>query len=89
MFSCEFCEIFKNTFFREHLRWLLLLFDRTLDMAYELNGRKNVCIFGNVIALHIILRNETLGNNGLFNVTSTLNKVAYSETWNIQKFDGI
>ena len=24
VFSCEFCEIFKNTFFREHLRWLLL-----------------------------------------------------------------
>ena len=24
VFSCEFCEIFKNTFFIEHLRWLLL-----------------------------------------------------------------
>ena len=24
MFSCEFCEISKNTFFIEHLRWLLL-----------------------------------------------------------------
>ena len=24
MFSSEFCEIFKNTFFTEHLRWLLL-----------------------------------------------------------------
>ena len=23
-FSCEFCEIFKNTFSIEHLRWLLL-----------------------------------------------------------------
>ena len=23
-FSCEFCEISKNTFFIEHLRWLLL-----------------------------------------------------------------
>ena len=22
-FSCEFCEIAKNTFFTEHLRWLL------------------------------------------------------------------
>ena len=22
--SCEFCEFFKNTFFIEHLRWLLL-----------------------------------------------------------------
>ena len=26
-FSCEFCEIFKNTFFTEHLWWLLLLFE--------------------------------------------------------------
>ena len=25
VFSCEFCEISKNTLFREHLRWLLLL----------------------------------------------------------------
>ena len=24
MFSCQFCEIFKNTFFIEQLRWLLL-----------------------------------------------------------------
>ena len=24
--SCEYCEIFKNTFFTEQLRWLLLLF---------------------------------------------------------------
>ena len=24
VFSCEFCAIFKNTFFIEHLRWLLL-----------------------------------------------------------------
>ena len=25
LFSCEYCEIFKNRFFIEHLRWLLLL----------------------------------------------------------------
>ena len=24
VFPCEFCEISKNTFFTEHLRWLLL-----------------------------------------------------------------
>ena len=24
LFSCKFCEIFKNTFSTEHLRWLLL-----------------------------------------------------------------
>ena len=26
MFSCEFYEIFKHTFFIEHLQWQLLLF---------------------------------------------------------------
>ena len=26
VFSCEFCEIFKNTFFYKHLCWLLLTF---------------------------------------------------------------
>ena len=25
VFSCEFCEISKNTFFLQHLRWLLLV----------------------------------------------------------------
>ena len=24
VFSCDYCEIFKSTFFIEHLRWLLL-----------------------------------------------------------------
>ena len=27
VFSCEFCEITKNTFFTEHLRWLFLLLE--------------------------------------------------------------
>ena len=27
VFSCEFCEIFKNIFFMEHLPWLLLIFN--------------------------------------------------------------
>ena len=34
MFSCEICEIFKNIFFIEHLRWLLL----TLSNLYEVSG---------------------------------------------------
>ena len=28
MFSCEFCESSKNTFFTEHLRWLLLFINK-------------------------------------------------------------
>ena len=42
-----------------------------IDMVYELNGRKNICIIGNVITLQIILRNEIPGNNNLLKVTST------------------
>ena len=30
-------------------------------MVYELSGRKNICIFGNVIAIQITLRNEIPG----------------------------
>ena len=51
------------------------IFDRNLDMVYELNGRENISIIGNVITLQIILRNKILGNNNLFKVTSTWNKV--------------
>ena len=28
VFSCEYCEIFMNTFFTEHLHWLLLMFQK-------------------------------------------------------------
>ena len=31
MFSCEFCEISKNTFLTEHLRWLLPLLGIEID----------------------------------------------------------
>ena len=31
MLSCQFCEIFKSTFFIEHLRWLLLPILKLLD----------------------------------------------------------
>ena len=34
VFSCEFCEIFKNTFFTEHLRWLLLYIE-DLCISYK------------------------------------------------------
>ena len=32
-------------------------------MVDELNGRKNICLIGNVIRLQLILRNEIPGNN--------------------------
>ena len=37
-------------------------------MVYQLNGRKNICIFGNVITIQIILRNEIPGNKDLLKV---------------------
>ena len=40
-------------------------------MVYELNGRKNIFTFENVITLPIILRNKIPGNNGCFKVAST------------------
>ena len=40
-------------------------------MVYELNGSKIICIFGNVITLKIIIRNEIPRSNGLLSVTST------------------
>ena len=46
------------------------VFDRILDIVYELNRRKNICIFGNGITIPIILRKEIPGNNDLFKVTS-------------------
>ena len=32
MFPCKFCKIFKNNFFIEHLRWLLLQFLQIKDL---------------------------------------------------------
>ena len=34
VFSCEFCKISKNTFFTEHLWWLLLLLDHALAITF-------------------------------------------------------
>ena len=33
MFSCEYCEIFKNTFFIEYLRWLPMVKSKSLKSA--------------------------------------------------------
>ena len=40
VFSCKICEIFKNNFFTEHLRWLLLMLGliaviNTLKLLFE------------------------------------------------------
>ena len=39
VFSCQFCEIFKSTFFIEHLWWLLLPILKPLDSQRQLCKR--------------------------------------------------
>ena len=46
-----------------------------MDMGYELNGKKNICIIGNLLTSQIILRNQIPGNNNFFKVTRASNKV--------------
>ena len=44
MFSWEFCEISKNTFFTEHLRWLLLMHVKLiLDCTFSSNSFRYHC----------------------------------------------
>ena len=54
VFSCKFCKIFKNTFFLEHLRWLLLI----VTQIYE--------VFDFIILLQtiIILLRKASGHAG-------------------------
>ena len=40
-FYCEFCEISKNTFFIEHLRWLLLIVI-SRDLYYQITDGASV-----------------------------------------------
>ena len=35
VFSCEYCEIFTNSFFTELLRWLLLLFLKVIKQLFR------------------------------------------------------
>ena len=45
MFSCEFWKHFKNTFFIEHLRWLLLLLDVLVQLQqHQFNKKKLIKI---------------------------------------------
>ena len=45
VFSCEFCEILKKTFFTEHLQWLLLLLHINYDARsfgfYPINRKEH------------------------------------------------
>ena len=68
VFSCEFCEISKNTFFKRTPPMAASIIWQNFGYGLRVKRKEK---FGNVIALHIILRNEILGNGGLFKVAST------------------
>ena len=40
VFPCEFCEISKNTFFTEHLQWLLLFFIKFYNGCKKLSQKR-------------------------------------------------
>ena len=40
--SCEYCEIFKNSFFTEHLRWLLLIVRKMHRVIINEGGLYNI-----------------------------------------------
>ena len=44
VFSCEFCEISKNTFFTEHLWWLLLHDDMFRTLANHILAYSERCV---------------------------------------------
>ena len=54
-FSCEICEIFKNNFLTEHLRWCLLLYQVTIQHVVS---QSNGSILWSVISPELV--------NGLF-----------------------
>ena len=51
MLSCELCEISKNTFFIEHLWWLLLSCETTDIPHAQRSYIKNSCMFALVFRI--------------------------------------
>ena len=60
VFSCEFCEIFKNTLFTEYFRWLLLIWPElkndsfTISTAFQNSKIKMQKVFDNKDKLLLI-----------------------------------
>ena len=55
MFSCQFCEIFKSTFFIEHLWWLLLPILKPLDSQRQLCKRISKLVTIYLISTFLVL----------------------------------
>ena len=61
MFSCEFCETFMNTFFTEHLLWLLLALQTSNKNSIQLFYKTplNRCNFKHKISANTSTKKES------------------------------
>ena len=74
MFSCEICEIFKNTYFEEHLPWLLILNRMDFNFAHSVTCSLFVLLW------HILVFDTC--NNG-FSIINIIWNIAAGEFWYI------
>ena len=62
VFSCEFCEIFKNTFFSEHVRATVTEYSRI-----------ELCVnIAQLIIFHILQHHVLMNTRALFSFSSTI-----------------
>ena len=53
MFSCEYCQIFKNTYFEEHMRWAVSVWSVFPNLWTELKNMQTVLIAFPPSSVHI------------------------------------
>ena len=63
MFSSEFCEISKDTFFTEHLRWLLLTME-----DYQMWKNRKTALKANKLVIHKSQGKHLLNVNNILSV---------------------
>ena len=55
MFSCEYCEVFNKTLFKEHHRWLLLCFKYIGNLMTHIQiGKLMTYIFNIILCVSIM-----------------------------------
>ena len=80
VFSCEFCEIFKNTFFIKHLRWLLLKKNQSFRALSMSKSRYIASLISyNLICLWIL--------HWIFKVQSSMYLIVFVQRSFISKFE--
>ena len=83
--SCKFCEISKNTFFMEHLRWLPLVQIQTWHVVHDSRSLWQVMNVSNLLKMINFWR-RCFFNNIIFEVFFSyivilLNQVGFFSTW--------